>query len=416
MKKYLHLTISLITTFLLVACSTFSKDSDDDKLSFPTLKPCSKKLLNTNTSFICLRQQKETNLVETNIRFNSNSFTLDDRDKKVLDKLYAYVKLTGTSKLTIRGYTGKIDSKLIQDNDLLTEHDLRVSKNRAVSVRDYLYDKGLVNEEITIKALGYQDPIASNDLNSSRALNQRVEITVKSKLLEQIDNLDEHFHNIELEKYTKFFSNVFLLDENHEDNVAKIYASKEKRPILGINFKIFADKQYPSEDDQELFSIISKSESIASFNNDMKVLKIGTAKYDYTFKGITALTITDLSQEAKIGDFIIPNKLVSEPLPKKSFRMTSKITADIIENVKNSNNKFSAKYSSILLNKGVASGLKPGAEVILYEPESRADGFAVPPKYIGYGFVYRQSTNYSIVLIINSQQEITKNSMATTIL
>ena len=95
--------------------------------------------------------------------------------------------------------------------------------------------------------------------------------------------------------------------------------------------------------------------------------------------------------------------------------MKSKITANVMEDVMNTNN-FSSTYNSILINKGYADGLKLGAEMLLYEPESRTDGFAVPPKFTGYGFVYRQSDHYTIVLILNSLQEITSKSMATTIL
>lgn len=93
--------------------------------------------------------------------------------------------------------------------------------------------------------------------------------------------------------------------------------------------------------------------------------------------------------------------------------MKSKITANVLEDVMNTNT-FSSSYNSILLNKGATDGLKLGAEVILYEPESRTDGFPIPPKYIGYGFIYRESNNYSIAMIVNSLQEITSNSMATT--
>ena len=209
---------------------------------------------------------------------------------------------------------------------------------------------------------------------------------------------------------------MFLLNTEQVDDIAQIYDSQEKRPTLSVNFKIFANKQYPIKGDgEQSFNIISKPKPLESFNSDTKVYKIGTAKYDYTFKGITALTITNLSREANVGDFVVPNDLVSKPLPENSFRMTSKITANVLEDVMNTNT-FSASYNSVLLNKGASSGLKLGAEVIIYEPESRTDGFPIPPKYAGYGFVYRQSDNYSVALIINSVREISKNSMATTIL
>ena len=415
MKKHLCLFTSLAIILSLTSCNTLNKKKEEMPSSLPTLEPCSNKLLDSNQSFICIKEQKGSNLIETNIRFGIDSFTLNDQSKEVLNKLYVYLKLTGNSNFTIRGYAGRIDSKLIKDDRLLTEHNLRISKNRAISVRDYLFDKGLDSNGIIIKALGYQDPIAPNDSSADRALNQRVEITLKSKLLDQIDNIETNLGHIRPANYTKFFSNLFLLNEKQVENIAKIYDSREKRPVLGINFKIFANKQYPTEDGKRAFSIISAPKPIASSNEDSKVYKIGSAKYDYTFKEITAFTITNLSREASVGDFVVPNDIVSEPLPEKSFRMASKITANVMEDVMNTNT-LSASYNSILLNKGAASGLKLGAEVILYEPESRTDGYAVPPKYVGYGFVYRQSDNYSIALIINSLQEIGKNSMATTIL
>lgn len=106
---------------------------------------------------------------------------------------------------------------------------------------------------------------------------------------------------------------------------------------------------------------------------------------------------------------------MSKPLPEKTFRMKSKITGNVMEDVMNTNT-FSSTYNTVLINKGTADGLKLGAEMLLYEPESRTDGFPVPPKFTGYGFVYRQSEHYSLVIIINSLQEISSKSMATTIL
>ena len=135
--------------------------------------------------------------------------------KYILNKLYAYLKLSGTTEFTIKGYTGKVDSKLISDKDLLTEHNLRLSRNRAISVREYLIDKGLEpGNGITIQALGYQDPIAPNDSSANRALNQRVEISIKSKLVSQIDNIEKHLENVDPSKYTKFFANVYLLNSD----------------------------------------------------------------------------------------------------------------------------------------------------------------------------------------------------------
>ncbi|MDE4982518.1 OmpA family protein, partial [Francisella tularensis subsp. holarctica] len=76
--------------------------------------------------------------------------------------------------------------------------------------------------------------------------------------------------------------------------------------------------------------------------------RLGTAKYDYTIKGITALTITYLSSEACVGNYVIPNDIVSQLLPEQTFKMQSKITANVLEDVMNTNT-VSSSYISILL-------------------------------------------------------------------
>lgn len=416
MKKLLSIGAILILVLAITSCETFtgSENPSDENLSFPTLEPCTKKLIESNQSFICLKEQQGPDLIQTNIKFDADSYNLNDQAKQILNKLYAYLKLTDTTTFTIRGYAGKVESKLLTDKHILTEYNIRLSQNRAESVEEYLVRRGLdKNNGIIIKALGYQDPIAPNDTSSNRAINQRVEITLKSRLIEQIDNIEQNLKHVRPADYTKFFSNVYLLNGNEVDNVSRIYDSSEKRPVLSIDFKIFADKEYPQSVDNKNFIIISEPKPLSSFNDDTKYYRLGTAKYDHTYKGITALTITNLTREASVGNYVIPDAIADQKLPSETFRMSSKITANVLEDVMNTNT-FSSSYNSILLNKGATDGLKLGAEVILYEPESRADGFPIPPKYIGYGFIYRESNNYSIAIIVNSLQEITSNSMATT--
>lgn len=424
MKHILRLCLLLMLATLISGCETLgSSSSDKDKkpegpLTFPNLVPCTANLIETGKSFICIKEQKGADLIETNIKFDSNSFTLNNHAKEVLDQLYAFLELSNTKRFTIKGYAGKIESKLLSDKDLLTEHDIRLSKNRAISVRDYLIDKGLNSEDndITVKALGYQDPLVPNDSNANRAINQRVEITVKDKMLELIDNIEHNIKHVRAADYTKFFANVYLLSDQQLDNTSRIYDSRDKRPVLGVNFKFFVDKEYLKKDnDNNKFHIVTDPKSISAFNDDKKVYKLGDAKYDYTYKGITAMTITNLNREAAVGDYVIPDDIVDAKLPEETFRMKSKITANVLEDVMNTNS-FSSTFNSVLLNKGKTDGLKIGAEVLLYEPESRTDGYPVPPRYVGYGFVYRMSNHYSVALIVNSLQEITQDTMATTIL
>ena len=422
MKKLLYTTLLAVFATLITSCDTMDKKNAEDNkaLSFPTMKYCNPEMLESDKSFICIQRQQGADLIETNIKFDTDSFKLNNQAKAVLNKLYAYLKITGTTRFTIRGYAGKIDSDLLTDKDLLTEHNIRLSKNRAVSVREYLVKKGLEQNDsiepadgIKIEAMGYQDPIAPNDSNTNRAINQRVEISIESKLVKQIDNIKHNLKHLYPSDYTKFFSNVFLLNGNQLKDTSEIYDSREKRPVLGTHFTIFANKQYTAKEDNSNFIIISKPKPISNFNDDQKVYKLGSANYKFTYKGITALTIKNLNREASVGDYVIPNDIVSEKLPDKTFRINEKVIANVMEDVMNTNT-FSSSYNSILLNKGSSDGLKVGTEMILYEPATRTDGFPIPPKYIGYGFIYRESDHYSIMLVVNSLQEITDSSMATT--
>lgn len=424
MKKLLYTTLLIIFAAIITSCDTMDKKNPEDNkpLSFPTMKYCNPDMLKSDKSFICIQRQQGVDLIETNIKFDTDSFTLNNQAKAVLNKLYAYLKLTGTTRFTIKGYAGKIDSDLITDKKLLTEHNIRLSRNRAISVREYLVKKGLEPDEgiqpadgMKIEALGYQDPIAPNDSSASRAINQRVEISIESKLVEQIDNIEQNLKHLRPAEYTKFFSNVYLLNGNQLEDTSEIYDSREKRPVLGSNFTIFANKQYPAKDDNSNFFIVSKPKPISNYNDDQKVFKLGTALYKFTYQGITALQTKNMNREASVGDYVIPDDIVSEKLPDETFRVHDRVIANVMEDVMNTNT-FSSSYNSILLNKGSSDGLKVGTEMTLYEPATRTDGFPIPPKYIGYGFIYRESDHYSIMLVVNSLQEITDSSMATTTL
>ena len=415
MKKYLAFFV-FATAMLLNSCSTFfSRDNKPN--TFPALDQCTPKLLKSSDSFICSIHKNNTDFIETVIRFNTDSFTLDNQDKQVLNKLYAYLKLDNTKNIIVRGYDGKIDSKLILNKDIITKYSLRLSKNRAISVREYLLEKGL-KDNIIVKPLGYQDPVAPNDSATDRELNQRVEITVNSRVLERINAIEKNIKRVEIANYAKFFANVYLLNQSQLSQIAEIYGSYDKQPELGIDSKIFVNKKYPIKQDDDSskkeFTIISEPKSIGSFDNDKILYKEGLAKYDYIYKNITVLTIKNLLREIRVGDYVVPNDAILEDLPEKSFKISKKITANVIEDVKNKNNSLSASFDSVLINKGAADGLQLGAQMILYKPASRVTGFAVPPKYLGYGFVYRMSGHYAIVLVVNSLEEIDKGAMITT--
>lgn len=116
-------------------------------------------------------------LILRNIYFDYNLATLRSKSKYELNKLFEFLKTNPTVRIEVAGHT---DSR---GND---DYNLRLSKERAQAVVDYLVRNGISSSRL--KAVGYGEtrPIARNenaDLTDNpigRQLNRRIEI----KLLE----------------------------------------------------------------------------------------------------------------------------------------------------------------------------------------------------------------------------------------
>jgi outer membrane protein OmpA-like peptidoglycan-associated protein len=413
MKKYILLSLTALATLALTSCA--SNNVSDDNLSYPNIEQCTSKTLLSGTSYICLKPQGNYDMLETSINFGTNSFTPDKKARKTLDKLYAYLKLSSAGGFVIKGYSAQIDSKLIKDPKILTNYNIRLSKNRAMSVKDYLHNKGLDTDNVTVESLGYQNPIVPNDSSKNRSINQRVEISIASKLSQQIRAIESTSKIVNPNKYKTFFSNILLINQQNEDNAAEIYKTDNERPSLIPHVKIFVNKKFAINDTHENsdFLITSDPKYIESFNEDMFMYQYGTAKFENNYKDSTIMKVTNLSQEASVGDYVIPSYTVNRPLPNSTFRIKTKITANVLKDILNTDT-LSSTYNTLLINRGETDGLKIGAEMLVYEPETTADGYPVPPKYLGYGFVYSMSDHYSLMLVVNSLQELTKDSMVTT--
>ena len=127
-------------------------------------------------------EMKET---ETEVKIELSGDILFDFDKwsirpvaePVLKQVADVIKKYPDASVLIEGYT---DSK---GSD---SYNLRLSQNRAASVKNWLVKKGGINGKgITTKGLGESNPVAPNenqdgsDNPDGRQKNRRVEITVK---------------------------------------------------------------------------------------------------------------------------------------------------------------------------------------------------------------------------------------------
>jgi outer membrane protein OmpA-like peptidoglycan-associated protein len=75
-------------------------------------------------------------------------------------------------KIQIIGYT---------DNVCKPADNLGLSKGRAVSVVNYLIEKGIAPDRLTFEGKGEANPIADNSTEEGRAQNRRTELRVVSK-------------------------------------------------------------------------------------------------------------------------------------------------------------------------------------------------------------------------------------------
>ena len=115
-------------------------------------------------------------LNENAVRFDTNKSSLTADAKVNLDKLVPVLSEYPDTNITIYGYT---------DNTGAAEYNLKLSGERAASVKNYLSGKGVASSRFQVTGLGIADPIASNETLQGRSQNRRVEfaITANDKMI-----------------------------------------------------------------------------------------------------------------------------------------------------------------------------------------------------------------------------------------
>nr|WP_010132991.1 OmpA family protein [Microbulbifer agarilyticus] len=105
-----------------------------------------------------------------NIQFEFNSATLTARARTSLGAVVQSLRSQPNSLIEVAGHT---DSR---GND---DYNLRLSAQRAESVRRYLVSQGVNATRISARGFGETQPVASNATESGRAQNRRVELTFR---------------------------------------------------------------------------------------------------------------------------------------------------------------------------------------------------------------------------------------------
>ncbi|MGH8540799.1 MAG: OmpA family protein [Stenotrophobium sp.] len=117
----------------------------------------------------CIIQQ---DVVLRGVNFEYNSDRLTAPSQETLDELATTLNGQPELNVEIAGYTDSRGS---------AAYNLRLSRERAESVRSYLISKGVKGSSLVAKGYGKAKPIASNDTNEGRTENRRVEFVVLNK-------------------------------------------------------------------------------------------------------------------------------------------------------------------------------------------------------------------------------------------
>lgn len=114
-------------------------------------------------------QRRILDLAFRNLEFETAKAIIRERSLPYLDTLAQLLIDNPTYKLKISGHT---------DNQGKLEYNMKLSKDRAEAVRNYLVSRGVSADRFIVEYFGPLRPIASNATPQGRARNRRVEMKV----------------------------------------------------------------------------------------------------------------------------------------------------------------------------------------------------------------------------------------------
>lgn len=106
---------------------------------------------------------------DSGILFASNSSLLQSQAQSNISSLATILKKYPDTNILFTGHT---------DSDASEEYNQTLSEGRAKSVSDYTAKQGVDSARFTVIGLGEVEPIATNDTQSGKQLNRRVEIAI----------------------------------------------------------------------------------------------------------------------------------------------------------------------------------------------------------------------------------------------
>jgi OOP family OmpA-OmpF porin len=106
------------------------------------------------------------------VYFDTRKATIKRVSFPLLDEVAQALRDNPTITVRIEGHT---------DSQGSDKFNLKLSKNRAASVRKYLIDRGVDGARMTSQGFGETVPIADNRTKAGRAENRRVEFFITAR-------------------------------------------------------------------------------------------------------------------------------------------------------------------------------------------------------------------------------------------
>lgn len=108
-------------------------------------------------------------IIRDEITFDANSTDISSQFYPVIDKVADILLANPGLTVKLEGHTDSAGSEI---------YNLDLSIRRAAAVRNELMNKGILSSRIKIICFGHSNPAASNDVESGRMKNRRVEISI----------------------------------------------------------------------------------------------------------------------------------------------------------------------------------------------------------------------------------------------
>jgi len=111
----------------------------------------------------------ESNYELKNVLFETGKATLKPSSFAQLNEVVEGMQRYDTVRVEIAGHTDNVGGE---------EYNMKLSQDRAESVRNYLVDHKIAPERVTAKGYGYSMPVEDNSSEAGRASNRRIEVHI----------------------------------------------------------------------------------------------------------------------------------------------------------------------------------------------------------------------------------------------